>query len=139
MYGDSQPIRPRTVYTDKLRVINYIDQRSIWDFGGLFYQKDYKNALHIYQRIQEDAEMSSTVKNDSVKMYFQFAVSSQNQRRYPDSLLSGLVKLGGLLGLFKLTMFMGYFHKRNFEAKIIRQLKKGKDIKQLTGAEDGGG
>ena len=51
---------------------------------------------------------------------FQFLVenSSSNSLIYPDSLLKGLSKIGGLLAILKLSLFLQYFHKVKFEGQF---------------------
>lgn len=45
--------------------------------------------------------------------------------RYPDSLLMGLAKIGGLLALFKLGFLLRWLHQSQFEALVRRDLLAG--------------
>jgi mannose/fructose/N-acetylgalactosamine-specific phosphotransferase system component IIC len=68
------------------------------------------------------------VPSDTVRLYFQFATSATKFRRYPDSILTGLQKFGGLLGLFKFSILLTYLHKKRFEKKLMAKMRKPVDV-----------
>ena len=68
-FRTSMSIHPRSAYTDKLMLVNHENIESIWDLGALFGDPPYDLAKSV-QRQEEDAELSSTVPNDTVRLYF---------------------------------------------------------------------
>lgn len=116
-------IKPRSAYTDKLMLVNHENVESIWDLGQLFGDPFSFEAKSV-QRSEEDAELSSTVPPDTVRLYFQFATSAVKYKRYPDSILTGLQKFGGLLGLFKFSILLTYLHKKRFEKKLMDKMRR---------------
>ncbi|TNV79738.1 hypothetical protein FGO68_gene2781 [Halteria grandinella] len=128
-FRTSMSIRPRSTYTDKLMLVNYENVESIWDLEALLGGPDASQDLKSVQRSEEDAELSSTVPSDSVRIYFQFATSATKYKRYPDSILTGLQKFGGLLGLFKFSILLAYLHKKRFEKKLMLKMRKGVESK----------
>ena len=51
-------------------------------------------------------------------LYFRASLTIDNYTRYPDSVLMGLTKVGGLLALFRILIGLRIFHRWQFEKKV---------------------
>ena len=59
------------------------------------------------------------IPDDEVQIEFEFSEFIEFNERYPDSLLMGLSKLGGLLALFKISLFLRFMHQQQFEKQFM--------------------
>jgi hypothetical protein len=69
-------------------------------------------------------------------VYFYVKSFYQQTERYPDSVIGALSQIGGLLAIFKIGIFLAYFHQRRYEKKLLNSLEGSKgdekiDIKEL--------
>lgn len=55
---------------------------------------------------------------DQVSIHITVLSNAEFFTRYPDSLLMALAKIGGLLALFKIGVFLRLYHRTHFESKI---------------------
>jgi hypothetical protein len=44
--------------------------------------------------------------------------------RYPDSIVDGLTKIGGILAIFRIGLLLSYLHQCSFEKKLVARLEK---------------
>jgi hypothetical protein len=49
--------------------------------------------------------------------------------------MTGLQKFGGLLGLYKFSIFLAWMHKRRFEKKHMRRIRE--EVNEVKALEDG--
>lgn len=52
--------------------------------------------------------------------------------RYPDTLVMGLSKIGGLIALFKFSLILKILHKRQFEQELSQSQGKYEDIETFA-------
>lgn len=43
--------------------------------------------------------------------------------RYPDSIVDGFTKIGGLLAIFRIGILLSFFHQSMFEKKLVKRLE----------------
>ena len=112
----SQQIYPKTLVRDTYKLVNYVDDDTIWSIFNsppppqLFFQttQAYGTFLHNF-------------KSDQITFYFEFLQTATTYRRYPDSLLMGFAKLGGLIALLKVSLLLRFIHQKLFEREIMKQ------------------
>ena len=52
---------------------------------------------------------------------------------YPNSVIDGLIKIGGLLAVFQVSLILSYFHEKIFEKRLLEQLEGEELSKQKEG------
>ena len=55
---------------------------------------------------------------DTVEHNFQIETQFNMYVHYPDTVLKGLIKIGSLMALLRISLLLHYLHKRNYEREI---------------------
>ena len=58
---------------------------------------------------------------DEIFIYIEISSIGDVYTRYPETLLSGLTKIGGLIALIKVLAYMRFIHKLQFESQLANQ------------------
>ena len=57
--------------------------------------------------------------DETVLVYFYVGQYTWNFVRYPDTLLTALAKVGGIVAIFRISYFLRWLHKREYERHIV--------------------
>ena len=60
-----------------------------------------------------------------------FQAKVDNYRRYPDTIVMGFTKIGGLIALLKITQLLTFYHQRTFE-KAYESKEKHQDYAEVS-------
>lgn len=101
---------------DSLKAMTYTADESLF---SLIRQR----SVEVVYQLEESYLHSnrSFLKEDEVRFYFAMENIVTHQVQYPDSLLQGLAKIGGLMAIFKVSMFLQCMHKAQFEKGSNKQ------------------
>jgi hypothetical protein len=72
----------------------------------------FSDNMYCNQKLALDANMFFYIK----KVY-------NRSSRYPDSIVNGLTKIGGLLAIFRIGLLLSYLHQSKFEKKLMARLE----------------
>ncbi|TNV79564.1 hypothetical protein FGO68_gene16245 [Halteria grandinella] len=101
---------------DQMRLIRYSEEEGPSVFS--FTQNAPTTAnFHTEQQILLN-NLQASFTSQPIEIMLGFTYYSQHTRLYPDTIFMGLIKIGGLLALFRISIFLAFFHRYNFEKNL---------------------
>ena len=80
-----------------------------------------ESTLGFYFQFQDELRYMA-MPTDQVNIDFHFYGNLDFYRRYPDTIVMGLTKVGGMLAILNIGLFLRFLHRKYFEKDLQRQL-----------------
>lgn len=111
-YSQSERLSEGSIFFDQQMIAQYRETYNLANLFGVFNEtllmKSTKAFVFDIGLQQPNSVMHQIMIHHLGKIY----------ERYPDQLILGLTKIGGLLALFKVTLLMRWYHKVEFERRL---------------------
>jgi hypothetical protein len=101
--------------------MKYYNDESIWRLNSVpnFGPADQVWGNQVYFKgTEESTEHFNFTNNNEIVLGFNVMNTVQYNTRYPDTILSGFAKLGGLLAILRIGMFFHWYHRKTFEHDV---------------------
>ncbi len=118
-FTQSDPTKADTKVFEKFELVNYkeltleipILRSNNKSDPGQFFIKEAGNAIMYLDDTPPQVE-------DELWFYFSFVSAAQFYERYPISFGQALSKIGGILGLINIGLFLGWLHSGHFDEQL---------------------
>lgn len=105
----------------------YIEHQAVMlkEFASPYVAEGYQ-----IQDVTNRPIRSATI--DEIYIYIEISSIGDVYTRYPETLVSGLTKIGGLIALIKVLAYMRFIHKLQFESQLANQTAPIYHVQQTT-------
>ena len=119
-YDSTDNIFRGSLVYDKFKPIQYSNSDQI--FTPVWERSGHPTSLLHSVKVQQFQEGSNQiVAFDTIRVEVYFSKQLESITRYPESIVMGLVKIGGLLALFKIFLVLQCLNKYRFERDVMNQ------------------
>ena len=109
--------------------LSYSQEKLIFfqDVQGIFFQNifrtdtEYELMAHI---LFNQLTTSPVLADDQVEFSFVYRRDAEFVTRYPDHILLGFSRVGGLLAILKIGFILRFLHERQFEKTLTKTLSE---------------
>ena len=136
-FFQSDIIERQSVVLDKNKIISYQETSDFWmgysSFSNIFSDNLPDHSLYFLQdngqnffKLQPNDNHDALPEDlpNMIVIYFYFIDVVQYYRRYPDTIVMALTRIGGLLALLRIGIALSWFHEFKFMWELKRLIQK---------------